>query len=869
MNPGTRLGPYEILSRIGAGGMGEVWRANDTRLGRAVAVKILPVEFSANEQLRSRFEREARTISQLNHPNICTLYDVGDNYLVMELLEGETLADRVGRGPMRIGEVLRYGAEVADALDKAHRQGVVHRDLKPANVMITRSGAKLLDFGLAKAAVLDVSLDGVTEHRPLTQEGTILGTFHYMSPEQLEGQDVDHRSDIFALGTLLYEMATGRRAFDGKTKTSLIAAIVGSEPPPLAELQPLTPPALEHVIRKCLSKDPEERWQSAHDIAEELRWIAELGSQAGAAAAGSGGRRARPRTLVLLAVAGWLLGLGGAVAAWTLWKRLDIAERPIRAEISAPRELTPVPVATGPAVVSPDGSKLAFVGLAGQTANQGAGLRIRNLHNGDTTTVPGTEGALFPFWSPDSSSLGFFARGKLKIVRASGGGIQTLADAKAGRGGSWSPKGVIVFAPDISSPLMRVSVEGGAATPVTRTQHATESHRNPYFLSDGERFLYTLRLNSDPVASVHAASLRGGLAKRVLEKASNVAVYDDAILYFRSGNVVAQRFDEESLVVSGTPEPVADAVEYYNARDVASFSISRTGTLVYRGASARDGQPTWVHRDGRVLGPAGPEGSYRSARVSPDGRSLLFVRLDPVTGTEDAFITDLERGTTTRATFASTTLMTSAFSPDGKRLAVGTGSPFRVWVQPVTDASAVRDLYRGSDILMVHEWLPDGRSLLGVTQRNRTGFDLAVIDVDSGKVQSLLATESDENNPVLSPDGKLLAYTVGSSGTGQVFVMTYPDRSERWQVSLDVAGSPMWSRDGKELFYLSGGRIFAVSVQNAGGKYQFGVPQQLPIEAGITTARALAPDGRFLLVLAQPERTPFTVVTNWRRAVDP
>ena len=864
MNAGTRLGPYEILSRIGSGGMGEVWRANDTRLGRAVAVKVLPAEFETNAQLRGRFEREARTISQLNHPHICTLFDVGENYLVMELLEGETLAERLAKGPLPLADVLRYGAQIADALDKAHRQGVVHRDLKPGNVMITKGGAKLLDFGLAKAAVLEVNLDGATEHRPLTQEGTILGTFQYMSPEQLEGQNVDHRSDIFAFGTLLYEMAAGRRAFDGKTKTSLIAAIVSAEPQPLSQVQPLTPPALEHVIRKCLAKDPEARWQSAYDIAEELRWIGELGSQAGVAAPVASARRMQRRTLIAAGIVGWLLALAAVIGLWTLWKRLEVAERPMRAELAAPRELTPVPVSTGPAVVSPDGSKLAFVALTGP---EGAGIRIRDLATGATTTLAGTDGALFPFWSPDSTALGFFASGKLKIVRASGGGMQSLAEAKAGRGGTWSPNGVIVFAPDINTALMRVSVEGGPATPVTRTQGPGESHRNPHFLSDGERFLYTVRTDTDAVARVDAGSLRGGLAQRVLGQGSNVAVHDGVILFYRGGSVVAQRFDEKALSVSGTAEPVAEAVEYFNARDVANFSISRTGLLVFRGASSRMGRPTWVHRDGRVLGPAAPAGMYRVAHVSPDGRSLLFVKQDPASGTEDVWITDVERGTSTRATFMSSMLLQAAFSPDGQRLAVSVGSPPVVWTQTVADSSTRRELFRSQDIfVMVHEWSRDGRSLIAVTQRNRTGFDLTLIDAVSGKSRSILATEYDENSPTLSPDGKLLAYTSGASGSGQVYVMTFPEAGGKWQVSLDGGGRPTWSPDGRELFYFAKGRIFSVAVRNVDGATQFGVPQQLPIDAGITTAGDIAPDGRFLLVVAQPERTPFTVVTQWRRA---
>ena len=864
MREGTRLGPYEIHARIGAGGMGEVWKATDTRLGRDVAVKILPADFGSNAQLRTRFEREARTISQLHHPHICTLFDVGENFLVMELLEGETVAERLARGPLPISDVLRYGAQVADALDKAHRQGVIHRDLKPANVMITKSGAKLLDFGLAKAAVLEVNFDGATEHRPLTQEGTILGTFQYMSPEQLEGQNVDHRSDIFALGTLLYEMATGRRAFDGKTKTSLIAAIVSVEPPPLSQIQPLTPPALEHVIRKCLAKDPEERWQSAHDIAEELRWIGDQGSQAGVAAPVVAARRLRRGMLVSAAVAGWLLALLGGYGAWKLWKRADAAERPMFVELAAPIDVTPVPVAAGPAVLSPDGSRVAYV-ITGSSG----GLRIRDLTTGVTSSIEGTETAGFPFWSPDGESVGFFAMGKLKITRAAGGGIQTLADAKAGRGGAWSPRGVIVFAPDIDSPLMRVSIDGGPATAVTRARAVRESHRNPVFLGDGERFLYTARTQSEDVARVMAGSLAGGLAKQVLEAGSNVSLHDGLILFYRGGNVVAQRLDERTLSVSGTPVPVAAGVEYFNARDVANFSISRTGTLLFRRATARIAHPTWVARDGKVLGPAGPEADYRVARISPDGQKILFSRTDPRSGKDDLWITDTVRGTSTKVTFEDANLIFGSFSPDGTRL-VASRSLMRgaglVWTQPLAGGTK-QVVYRGEEAFMVWQWSRDGRHVVGSIQRGKTGFDLACLDIVTGALTILFSGEADENNPALSPDEKLIAFNSNESGTGEVYVTTYPDLSRKWQISDGGGNSPGWTQDGTEVVYFTGAKVMSAPVRRAGESWEFGAPQPLPIDAGPTTARAVAADGRVLLVKAEPARTPFTLVTNWRRTL--
>src|SRR5438874_1533594 len=498
LSAGARLGPYEVLGPIGSGGMGEVWRGRDTRLDRSVAIKILPAELAGNAQLRMRFEREARAISQLSHPHICTLFDVGQqdgrDFLVMELLDGESLAQRLTRGPLTMPEVLRYGMQIADALDKAHRHGIVHRDLKPGNVMLTKSGAKLLDFGLATgsaAASVPVSTavaEKPTEYKPLTEEGTIVGTFQYMAPEQLEGIDADARTDIFALGCVLYEMATGRRAFDGKTRTSLIAAIVGNEPVPMSQLQPLTPPAFEHVVAKCLAKDREDRWQSAHDIAEELKWIGTAGSQVGVAAPVAMRRRMRARGVAIVAVVASLLAIA---LGYVAWKRGSVQPRLIRASIMPPPgtdfELTRIDAAS--LTLSPDGTRITF------EANTKAGdamIWVRSLAAADATPVAGTEKGHVPFWSPDGKSIGFFAEGKLKRVEISGGAPITLADAPDGRGGAWNGEGVIIFEPDWRSPLYRVPANGGAATPLTKLDESRSetTHRWPSFLPDGRHFLF-------------------------------------------------------------------------------------------------------------------------------------------------------------------------------------------------------------------------------------------------------------------------------------------------------------------------------------------------------------------------------------------
>ncbi|HXI11162.1 MAG TPA: protein kinase [Thermoanaerobaculia bacterium] len=601
---GKRLGPYEIVSRIGAGGMGEVFKASDTRLDRSVAIKVLSASFAGNEDLRARFDREARTISQLNHPNICTLYDIGHengtDYLVMELLEGETLSDRLAKGPLSLGEVLRYGAQIADALALAHRQGVMHRDLKPANVMLTKSGAKLLDFGLAKSltAVKSGSTpDDATHHKPLTQEGTILGTFQYMAPEQLAGDEADARTDIFALGAVLYEMATGQRAFDGKTRTSLIAQIVAGTPRPLRELQPLTPPAFEHTVEKCLAKEPEERWQSAQDVASELRWMSTLTSPS-AATSVSIARPGRRRLAAAVAIAGIVTTVALALVAGYLAKRLVAAERLMRVDIIG--EETPAEVIYGAAMISPDGKRIVMV----VKSKNGQSLAVRDLSTGETKALAGTNSALFPFWSPDSETVGFFANGKLQTVPALGGAIQTLCDAPEGRGGSWGSRGEIVFTPNIREPIFKVSENGGQPVRVTDNQ-GTATHRNPSFLPDGKTFLHVVRDDPRKPNGVFAASMDGGASRRVLESSSNAHYSDGYLLFMKSGTLVAQRFDIKSLTLSGSIIPLAETVEFYEPRDVGNFSVSSNGVLLYRQAVETSTQLAWFSSDGRKLGPAG------------------------------------------------------------------------------------------------------------------------------------------------------------------------------------------------------------------------------------------------------------------------
>ena len=863
--PGSRLGPYEIVALIGAGGMGEVFRARDTRLDRSVAIKVLPAELAQNEQFRLRFDREAKTISQLNHPNICTLYDVGDGYLVMELLEGESLAERIAKGPLPMPEVIRYGVEVADALSKAHRAGIVHRDLKPGNVMITKSGAKLLDFGLAKSSVIDVSLDAATQHKPLTQEGTIVGTFQYMAPEQLEGLQADARTDIFSLGAVLYEMATGRRAFEGKTKTSLIAAIVKETPRPIAELQPLTPPAFEHVVDKCLAKDPDDRWQSAHDIASELRWISSAGSQAGVPAPLTSARIRSKQLLVAAATVGWLLAIGGVIAATMFASRWRTANRVTQTEISG----AIAPATDAPLTVSPDGRWVATAVPEGKTQK----LTVRDLSTGTVRTLAGTEGADFPFWAPDGHAIGFFSGAKLKTVNAETSAVQTICDVPFGRGGAWSTQGVIVIAPNIAAPLMKVSENGGMPVAVTGATHRPgRSHRNPTFLPDGKHFLYVSGearefLNG---SEVRAGSIDGNLDRKIFDYGSNVAYAGGWLLSVRDRNLMAQRFDDASLELKGKPVAIAQNIEWYGPRWQGVFAAG-ADTLVYQhGAQPRRQLLRLDALDGRAT-VVGEPGYLGVPALSPDGQRVVMNRLDPATHGSDLWMTDFAGGPGTRMTFdARGTMEDSAvFSPDGQRVAItamqGKGS-YQLWIQPAGGGTRETLVESSGDYIVMEDWSRDGKTLLTSPQRARTGQDLDVIHLDGDRKSTpLLHGDAAEMGGRFSPDSKWIAYQSSESGRFEIYVTNYPAASAKWQVSTGGGTRPFWSADGHQLFFLTvEGRVVTATV-HATDTFSADAPHPIEALGDKLVDYAVAANGRMVALREiDSGQAPVSVITHWQ-----
>jgi Tol biopolymer transport system component len=871
---GTKLGPYEIQSPLGAGGMGEVYRARDTRLERTVAVKILPAQFSSDPVRKQRFEREAKTISSLNHPHICVLYDVGHHdgmdFLVMECVEGETLAKRLEKGPLPLDQVLKYGAQIADGLDKAHRSGVVHRDLKPGNIMLTPTGAKLLDFGLAKPAAAPVSAATLTAVRtaPVTEEGTIVGTFQYMSPEQVEGKEVDGRSDIFSLGAVLYEMVTGKRAFEGKSQLSVASAILEKEPEPISAVKPMTPPALDRCIRRCLAKEPERRWQNAGDLASELQWIAETGSQAGVAGRLPAGRSSRERVAWLLAAALSVFLIGGG-AAW--WQASNRRRPPMYFHTS-------VPFAANDLALSPDGRTLAMVAYSAQANNYV--LWTYEVGDRQTNSLNGTQGATYPFWSPDGRSIGFFADGKLKRVEVAGGQPHVLCDAPNGRGGTWNRDGVIVFTPDsLGGGLFRVSSAGGSPVEMTKpdTSRSEQSHRWPVFLPDGKHFLYLAANFGDQLEknAVFLGSL-DSQERRLLVSSSANAVYAEPgyLLYLRDNKtLVAQSFDRRRYVLSGEPHTLSDEVLYFAQVDRAVFSASSGDLLVTQTGNAVSlSQLTWFDRTGKVAGMVGESRSYGNVRLSPDGLRVAEDQTDPDGRNTHIWIHEPGRGATTRLTFEPSFHSAPIWSPNGKQILFGSNRKlgFQLYLKNA-DGSGAEEVVADLGVetqLNAWDWSRDGKHIL-VRKVN----ELWYVSWPGRVVKPLLQTKWTVRNAQFSSDGRWMAYASNETGRMEIYVVPFPTASGRWQVSSAGGQEPRWRRDGKELFYISAeGRMMAVQV-TTGASFEASSPVALfqthrrqPVSAQDVFSYDVSGDGQRFLILTKVDEAnaaPLSVLLNW------
>ncbi|HEX5432248.1 MAG TPA: protein kinase [Bryobacteraceae bacterium] len=868
---GGRLGPYEILEPIGEGGMGEVYKARDTRLDRTVAIKTSRNRFS------ERFDREAHAIAALNHPHICSLYDIGPDYLVMEYVEGKPL-----QGPLPLKEVLNLAGQILDALDAAHRKGIVHRDLKPGNILLGKNGIKILDFGLAKIEPAKLSQSKAaageaTQTMPLTAEGTILGTLLYMSPEQVEGQEADARSDIFAFGLVLYELITGKRPFTGSTKTSLIASILKDQPQPLRTLEPLTPAPLERIVQTCLEKDPDKRWQSAREVKHALEWMEQN------APAATAMPEALAKKLRLWQGAAALVALIAlAAAGWTYWPRSAEPAQVVRFQAPFPPNVTFSQYVS----LSPDGHKLVF-----NAAGEHSGLWIRDLDSLEWRQLPGTEGAASPFWSPDSRFLGFAVGQELKKIDVSGGPPQTLCQTTIQVGtGAWNRNGVIIFGGRGAGGLWKVSEAGGVAAPVTKldTSHGETFDALPTFMPDGKHFIY-LRAGPPDVIGMYAGSLDSKPEEQSRQRivaGPFAASYAKGNLFFMRGNtLMAQPFDPDRLTLSGEPVPLIDQVA--TTLSIGVFSVSPSGALAYlSGIQGGALQLTWFDRQGKTLSTFGQQSSDQSVRLSPDGRRAAVRDASPqVPG--DMWTLDFERGVRTRFTFRQSVGSPAVWSSDGRRIAFGSGSgDDTIYEKDSSGSGEEKELLKEPGIIHVpSDWSRDGRFLLySVLNRPNTGNDMWVLPLESPdgparKPVLLLGAKFHEQQAVLSPDMHWIAYTSDESGRNEIYVRPFiasgpsgaPVLGEgKWQISRDGGTSPRWTAAGKEIVFQApptGTLKMAVNVTANGDGFEPGIPKLLfraPVDFGWD---ATADGKRFMLsippMVQQSSQIPITVVLNW------
>ena len=876
LEAGTKLGPYEISAPVGAGGMGEVYRAKDTRLGRDVAVKVLPAHLSASAELRQRLEREAKTISSLSHPHICMLHDVGHqngtDYLVMEFLEGETLADRLAKGALPMEQALKIGIETAGALDAAHRSGIVHRDLKPGNIMLTKAGVKLLDFGLAKLATPDKQAvsqatsmpTALQQSQPLTSRGTILGTFQYMAPEQIEGGEADARSDIFAFGCVLYEMLTGQKAFTGKSQASLISSIMGSDPPPISSIQPMIPASLDRIVKGCIAKEPEQRWSTAHDVMLQLQWIAEGGSMAGVPAPVVARRKSREKLSWAIAAAAVL---GAAAFAWGFVRRAPTTPALVRFEIPVPHDVTSIDVPR----ISPDGKILAFDATDVTGKNR---IWIRRLDALTAQPLAGTEGGVRPFWSPDSKYVGFVADGVMKKVDVAGGPPTKICDAPGASDGTWSQEGVILFDGTGSDPIYRVPASGGTRAPEVALDTAKKetSLGWPQFLPDGKHFLYMLTGEKLEDSAYWIGSI-DSKERRKLAPAQTLVAYAPPgfLLFARDKTLVAQPFDAGARKITGEPVPLAEQIGTDNV-GLARFSVSNTGVLAYR-TGETGGRLVWRDRSGKELGTVGENGQFGNPALSAAGDRLAFGVVDARSAKPDIWVRDLARGVNSRFSLGPGNNIRPIWSADGASVIFSSdrAGSYDLYEKSTRGQGEEKPILHDDTNKYVSSASPDGRYIAYASQNPKSNWDLwALPRSGDGKPVPLSVGAFSETDAMFSPDGHYIAYVSNESGRPEIYVQTFPDPTGRWQVSNGGGIDPSWRRDGREVYYRAPDQnLMAVEIRTA-GEFQAGVPQALfpaTIRSGPGRNKYTpAPDGQKFLFdapLGRDALSPTTVVVNW------
>jgi serine/threonine protein kinase len=872
LNAGARLGSYEIVSLVGAGGMGEVYRARDTRLDRTVAIKVLPERLKNDPELQARFQREARAISSLQHPHICALFDIGQqddlSFLVMEYIEGETLANRLLKGPLPLEQSVRIGIDLADTLAKAHSQGLVHRDIKPGNIMLTKSGIKLMDFGLARkqngiAGALPsstsltpstptVELSSLTSPMSaLTQKGTIVGTFHYLAPEVLQGAEADARSDVFAAGCVLYEMTTGRRAFEGKTPLSVMNAILEKDPEPVSSSQPHASQELNAAIAMCLKKNPDERWQTAPELRSVLLLIGNTLAQKHSP---SDSNRAALWWKAVAGVACFLLMLGALLTG--IWWKRALASAPLSAELDLPTG-TILDTLNDPIAISPDGKRvvLALFGAEGKSE-----LWVRQLDTGRTERVPKTQGAEYPFWSPDSASIGFFADGKLKRIELATGIGQDICDAPHGRGGSWNASGSIVFAPAAYGGLSIVSSSGGSSTDLGIPLRTSDSLRLPHFLPDNDHFFF-LRFPQDGASQVKVFSLSSRHVTDLIE-ADSAAQFSppNQFVFVRGGNLFAQKFDPAAIRLSGTPVQIAPAIQVDPARSTAAFSTAGTRLVYAPGSGFSLKQLQWIDAAGKAAGNIGePSGYYYAMSMSSD-QKLLAVAISR----GDISIIDIATGLPRPFSSSDRHPVEQEFvwSHDSKWLAFsGFGtqeSPISIELKPTDGRTESRILHVcKKEGCSPTSWSADGK-LLAVAERGAGSSDVDntvyFLAVDTGQ-QLYAITHADDAR--FSPDGKWIAYVADETEKGRVFVTTFPPGASKWQVTSEAATNLVWKNEGA-LFYSNAERkISAVEITSDGQAIHIGRTQPMFGGRAFPTDITwdITPDGKRVLTAVPTEST--------------
>src|SRR5215475_8912689 len=885
ITPGTRFNHYEVVSQLGAGGMGEVYLAEDPRLGRQVAIKVLPAEFARDSDRLRRFEQEARATSALNHPNILTVYDIGAHegapYIVAELLEGEELSELIKHGEIAPRKAIDYARQIAEGLAAAHAKGVIHRDLKPENLFVTNNGrVKILDFGLAKLHPQqfgDIDKDAPTQKR-ITDPGVIMGTVGYMSPEQVRGQETDHRSDIFSFGVILYEMLTGQRAFRGASAIEVMNAILKEEPSELGELSMKIAPGLEKVLRRCLEKKPEHRFHSAHDLGFALEAVESSSSSASNQSIVA----SAPDTTTFAKRGGWrgyvawiaagMFALIAALAMGAVWLNRGRPEaQVVRFKILPPEKTSFYEPSFA---LSPDGRLLAF------SAYDETGkilLYLRPMNSFLPQSLPGTEGALFPFWSPDSRSIAFFSAGKLKRVEVSGGAPQTLCEASNAGGGSWNRAGDIIIAPTNGGALYRVPATGAVPTALTTVDQSRGeiSHWLPQFLPDGQHFFYYASRRQAGESGLYVGSLSDKATQHALSSDYNAVYASGYLLFVRNGALMGQAFDTSALKLVGEPFLIAEQVKTYSI--VPHLSVAENGTLVFQSGSAQLPQLVWFDRSGKQLGTVGEPADYSNPSLAPDGKRLAVGVRDPKTEKRDLWLFDLARGARSRFTFDPADDLNPVWSNDGGRIFFTSNRKGQrdIFQKKVNAAEEEELIYTSPEIKNVCDLSPDGRLLIYNTNPNpsnsndTTRNDLWLLPLEGERnPKPFLKTQFTEDQAVISPDGRWVAYRSNESGRDEIYVATFPQLSGKWQVSVDGGEEPQWRRDGKELFFTDAGRkIMAAEVKTGSGAFEAGAPKLLfetPLtDSGRNRFVVTGDGGQFLVITRLSAPAPINVVLNW------